>query len=154
MNGRVTPRVKVVIKKLEGFEDFSLPSYGSEGAAALDLYAAIDTACVHVWPQMRKLISSGISIAIPPGYEATIRPRSGLALKKGLSIVNSPGTIDSDYRGPVGIIIINHGEDRVMIMRGERIAQMVITPIHRIEWKEGELDETDRGHGGYGSTGK
>ena len=96
---------------------------------------------------------TGISIALPAGYEAQIRPRSGLALKQGISIVNSPGTIDSDYRGKIGVILINHGHERVMIKRAMRIAQMVVQPVSRVSWEEGELDKTDRGEGGFGHTG-
>ncbi len=154
LGNRIVPIVPVKVKRLDGAKDFILPNYVTGGAAAVDLYAATEDPFIILWPGKRILISSGIAIALPEGYEATIRPRSGLALNKGLSIVNSPGTIDSDYRGPVGIILINHGEEKVKIDRGERIAQMVITPVYRLEWVEGELCETDRGLGGFGSTGK
>lgn len=145
--------INVKIKKLEGFEDFILPVYATPGACAVDLYAATEEGFVIIHPRDRLLISSGIAIALPEGYEAQIRPRSGLALKNGLSIVNSPGTIDSDYRGPVGVILINHGDDKVTIYRGERIAQMVVAPVTRANWVEGELCETERGAKGFGSTG-
>jgi dUTP pyrophosphatase len=150
------PYVDVRVKKLPGFEDFELPTYATTGAVCLDLRAALDEPVIHIWPGMRKLIPSGIAIALPPGYEAQIRPRSGLAYKQGVTLANSPGTIDSDYRGPVGVLIINHGEDRVRIKRGDRIAQMLVQAVPRIQWieVEDELDKTDRGRGGYGSTGK
>jgi dUTP pyrophosphatase len=145
--------IDVKIKKLAGFEDFKLPEYATPGACAVDLFAATEEGFLIIRPGDRALISTGISIALPEGYEAQIRPRSGLAKNKGLSIVNSPGTIDSDYRGPVGVILINHGEDRIIISRGERIAQMVVAPVTRANWIESELCETERGAGGFGSTG-
>lgn len=140
------------IKKLEGFEDLPLPSYGTQQACAADLHAAIDEHII-LQPGCRVLISAGISIELPEGYEAQIRPRSGLALKSGLSIVNSPGTIDSDYRGSIGVILINHSkDDHVRINRGQRIAQMVIAPVTRANWVMGELNDTERGADGFGST--
>ncbi len=154
LGSRIVPTVTVKVRKVEGFEDFSLPAYSTPEAAAVDLYAALDDPFLILWPGKRTLISSGIAIALPIGYEAQIRPRSGLALNKGLSLVNSPGTIDSDYRGPVGLIIINHGEEKIRIERGERIAQMVIAPVTRLAWSEVELCETERGIDGFGSTGK
>ena len=131
-----------------------LPQYATPGSSGMDLYADVDGE-VTLLPGEIKLISSGIYISIPAGYEAEIRPRSGLALKHGISIVNTPGTIDSDYRGLLGIIMINHGKDRFPIKRGDRIAQMVIKEVVRaaIDVKE-ELDETARAHGGFGHTGK
>lgn len=128
-----------------------LPEYATQGAAGLDLRAAED---VTIAPMERKLISTGLQIAVPPGYEAQVRPRSGLALKHGLTLVNTPGTIDSDYRGEVGLIMINLGEDVVQIRMGERIAQMVICPLVRVDVCEvTELTTTERGEGGFGSTG-
>lgn len=146
--------INVKIKKDEGFEDFLLPAYATPGACAVDLYAAIECGFTEILPGERMLISAGIFIALPEGYEAQIRPRSGLALTKGLSVVNSPGTIDSDYRGRVGVILINHGKDLIIVSRGERIAQMVIAPVTRANWIEGDLDDTERGADGFGSTGK
>jgi dUTP pyrophosphatase len=147
--------VRVQIKKTEGFEDFDLPVYSTEGAAAIDLHAAIDTDFKIIYSERRMLIHAGFSMAIPEGYEAQIRPRSGLAIKHGISLVNSPGTIDSDYRGPVGVILVNHGDNKVVINRGDRIAQMVISPVSKIVWEEtSELCDTERGQGGFGSTGK
>lgn len=145
--------IDVKIKKDEGFEDFLLPVYATRGACAVDLYAALEVGFTEILPGERALISAGIFIALPEGYEAQIRPRSGLALTKGLSVVNSPGTIDSDYRGRVGVILINHGKDLIIVSRGERIAQMVIAPVTRANWIEGELDDTERGADGFGSTG-
>ena len=130
-----------------------LPSYESEGAAGMDLCAAIDEDIIlasRAWVK----VPSGICIALPPNYEAQIRPRSGLAAKKGITILNAPGTIDSDYRGEVQVILINHGTEAFTIQRGARIAQMIIMPITRAKWQECEaLAETPRGAGGFGSTG-
>jgi dUTP pyrophosphatase len=146
--------VFVSIKKSKGFEDFELPAYATEGACALDLRAAISEPSLILRPGKRALVSTGVSIALPVGYEAQIRPRSGLAISKGVSLVNSPGTIDSDYRGEVGVIVINHGEENVKIDRGDRIAQMVVAPVSRVIWYGETLSETERGSGGFGSTGK
>jgi dUTP pyrophosphatase len=145
--------VLIRIKKSKDFEDLPLPVYSTEGACAVDLFAAIDDVMI-IHPGDRTIISAGISIAVPEGYEASIRPRSGLAWKKGLTVLNSPGTIDSDYRGQVGVILINHGQLKIKIIRGERIAQMLVSPVTRIHWEEGELDETERGANGFGSTDK
>jgi dUTP pyrophosphatase len=144
--------LRVQIKKLR--PDAVVPRYMSELAAGLDLCAAID-APVVLGPGQRALIDTGLAIALPPGYEAQIRPRSGLALKHGISLVNSPGTIDADYRSSIGIIVINHGQEPVRIANGERIAQMVIAPVVQAELVEVDaLDETQRGAGGFGSTGR
>lgn len=130
-----------------------LPKYMSSGASGMDLYADVKSDVVLI-PGQVKLISSGIYIGIPQKYEAQIRPRSGLALKHGISIVNSPGTIDSDFRGLVGIILINLGKEPFKISRGDRVAQIVIKPIVQAELEEvKELDETDRSRGGFGHTG-
>ena len=141
------------ITKTDDAKDLQLPKYMSKGAAGMDLYAN-----VHEDTMIRrgeiKLIPTGIKIALPEGYEAQIRPRSGLALKNGITMVNSPGTIDSDYRGEIGVIIINHGERGFLVKRGDRIAQMVINRYERIEWSECEsLDETERADGGFGHSG-
>ncbi len=152
MSAMEKPVIK--FKKLSGFEDFLPPVYQTPGAVAVDLYAALEGPFMYLNPGKRTLISAGFCMALPGGYEGQVRGRSGLALRKGLGIVNSPGTIDSDYRGPIGVLLINHGEERVKIDRGDRIAQLVIAKVERPEWVEGELCETDRGAGGFGSTGK
>jgi len=125
----------------------------SSHAAGMDLYAALEKEIILV-PGERKLIPTGLAIALPDGYEAQIRPRSGLALKKGISLVNTPGTIDADYRGEIGVILINHGNDEINIKRGDRIAQMVINKIEQPVLVEvEELEETSRAKGGFGHTG-
>lgn len=129
----------------------SLPSYATEGAAGMDL-RSLDA--IALSPGERKLIPLGLRIAIPSGYEAQIRPRSGLALEHGLSMVNTPGTIDSDFRGEVSVLMINHGSKPVRLEAGERVAQMVVCPVPKVEWNPVEqLDETERAEGGFGSTG-
>lgn len=131
-----------------------LPAYQTEHAAALDLTANIDVP-ITLQPLERALIPTGIHMAIPAGYEAQIRPRSGLALKHGISMVNAPGTIDADYRGEIGVIMINLGQQPFTVNDGERIAQMALNKIGQIEWQPVEtLDETKRGSGGFGHTGK
>lgn len=130
-----------------------LPSYATLGAAGMDLLAAV-TAPVTIEPGQRQLIPTGFCIALPPDYELQIRPRSGLALKHGITLPNTPGTIDEDYRGEIGIIILNMGQESFVITRGMRIAQAVLAPVVRAAWIEVEdLDATDRGVGGFGSTG-
>jgi dUTP pyrophosphatase len=152
----LSERPLVAVKKLPHFGDLALPGYETAQSAGMDLRAAIEPGQhIDVLPGRRALIPTGLSIALPPGYEAQIRPRSGLALKNGVTCLNSPGTIDADYRGEVGVILINHGWEAFRISRGDRIAQMVIAPITQIDWMEQqELDETERGEGGFGSTGK
>ncbi len=143
----------VKIKKLRKF-DWPLPQYESEGAAGMDLRAYIEGEKLTLKPMERLLVPSGLAMEIPPGYEMQIRPRSGLALKQGVTMVNTPGTIDSDYRGEVGVILINLGENDFELRHGERIAQMVLAPVTRCAWIEVEdLEETRRGAGGFGSTG-
>ena len=145
--------IRVSVQRLPGAEDIPLPDYATPGAAALDLRAAVD-AEVTLHPGERKLIPTGIRIAIPEGFEGQVRPRSGLALKYGIALVNSPGTIDCDYRGPVQIIMANLGEDPFVIRRGDRIAQLVIAPVTRVVLEETDsLPETERSSGGFGSTG-
>jgi|TARA_B100001971_G_C18055404_1_gene465036 dUTP pyrophosphatase len=140
--------VKVKIKKIK--DNAVIPSYAHQGDAGVDLHSTEDYA---LSPGERILISTGIKIAIPVGYEAQVRPRSGLALKQGISVVNTPGTIDAGYRGEVGVIVINHGRDEVKIEKGKRIAQMVFNKIEEAVFEEtDELDETSRGQGGFGST--
>jgi len=134
--------------------DMPLPKYMSDQAAGMDLYACVNEE-VKLEHGDIKLIPTGIKIALPPGYEAQIRPRSGLALKHGIGLVNSPGTIDADYRGEIKIIMINFGKEPFAIKRGERIAQMVINKIAQIEWDVVEkLEDSTRGEGGFGHTGK
>lgn len=141
----------VEIKRLPNNDDLPLPAYETAGAAGLDLRAA---EAVTLKPGGRHLVSTGLSIALPQGYEAQVRPRSGLAVKYGVTVLNSPGTIDCDYRGEIKVPLINHGEDDFVIARGDRIAQMVIAPVTRISWSEvAALDDTARGAGGFGSSG-
>lgn len=147
----MTDRVGVRIKRLPHSEGLPLPAYATEGAAGMDVVAAED---VTLQPGGRHAVATGFSVAIPPGYEVQVRPRSGLALKHGVSVPNTPGTIDSDYRGELKVILINHGPEPFAIARGERIAQLVLAPVTVAAWDEvGELDETVRGAGGFGSTG-
>ena len=147
------PTLSLFIQRDPDALDLPLPSYATAGAAGMDLYAAVDDDVV-IAPGDRLSISTGIRIAVPEGFEAQIRPRSGLAIRHGLSMVNSPGTIDSDYRGIVKLILINHGQEPFTIRRSDRVAQMVICPVVRIEWTEtDELPQTLRGDGGFGHTG-
>ncbi len=133
---------------------FELPQYATEGSAGLDLKANIESP-ILLESLERKVIPTGLFMELPTGYEAQIRPRSGLALKKGLSIPNAPGTIDSDYRGEIGVILINLSSQPITINKGDRIAQMVISKYEQINWQESTvLSESTRGIGGYGSTGK
>jgi dUTP pyrophosphatase len=147
--------MKVMIQREPDAQDLPLPHYATAGAAGLDLCAAITTDVV-LKPGHRALVSTGLRLAIPMGYEGQVRPRSGLALRQGIGMVNSPGTIDSDYRGVVGIILINLGQEDVVIRRGDRIAQLVIAPVLQVEFEElvGEdLPASDRHEGGFGHTG-
>jgi dUTP pyrophosphatase len=144
----------VAIKLLPHGEGLPLPAYASAGAAGIDLAAAVDQS-LTLNPEHRALVPTGIAIALPEGYEGQVRPRSGLALKHGLTVLNSPGTIDCDYRGEVQVILANLGTEPVTIRRGDRIAQLVITPVTRAEIRRvAELPETMRGAGGFGSTGR
>ena len=147
--------MKLNVKTLEHFEGLDLPAYQTAGSAGLDLPAAVPAdAPVVIAPGEWRLIPTGICIALPEGYEAQIRPRSGLAAKKGISCVNTPGTVDADYRGELHVNLINHGKEPFVVQRGERIAQMVIGQFTQIRWNPVEtLDETARGAGGFGSTG-
>ncbi|MFZ4540777.1 MAG: dUTP diphosphatase [Rickettsiales bacterium] len=148
-----SPNVTIAITRLPHAKDLALPAYATEHSAGMDLLAAI-AENITLKTGERKLIPTGLSIALPDGYEAQIRPRSGLALKNGISLVNSPGTIDADYRGEIGIIVINHGAESFTIERGMRIAQMVIAPYTRAQFSELlELPTSNRGTGGFGSTG-
>ena len=146
-------KIKIRIKRKENSLDLPVPSYATAGASGLDLYADVEKELV-LNPNEIKLISAGFYISIPKGFEAQIRPRSGLALKHGISIVNAPGTIDSDYRGLVGIIMVNVGKSPFKMKRGDRIAQMVIAPVIKAELTEVKtLDKTKRSSGGFGHTG-
>ena len=145
--------VKVAVKILDNAVGMPLPAYATKGSAGMDLTAAIEEAIV-LEPGGRTLISTGISLALPIGYEAQIRPRSGLALKNGITVLNSPGTVDADYRGEIKVILANLGTEKFTIERGMRIAQMVIAKHEHVVWDEVEsLDESERGEGGFGSTG-
>ncbi len=145
--------LKISIQRLSHGLDLPLPAYATAQSAGLDLMAAIEGEIVLA-PGSRQLIPTGLAIALPAGFEAQVRPRSGLALKHGITVLNSPGTIDADYRGEVKVLLINHGAEPVRLQRGDRIAQMVVAPVTRIAWSVVErLDETERGAGGYGSTG-
>jgi len=145
--------IPVRVTTLPHFQGLALPAYATAGAAGLDLQAAIADPVVLA-PGERRVIPTGLTIAVPAGYEAQVRPRSGLALKQGLSIPNAPGTIDSDYRGEVGVILINLGQAPVTIERGMRIAQLVLAKVEQLAWESvASLDETARGTGGFGSTG-
>lgn len=141
---------KFYIVRTDDAKDLPLPKYMSAGAAGMDIFANVHTDTVIKTGEI-KLIPTGIKISLPNGFEAQIRPRSGLALKNGITMVNTPGTIDSDYRGEIGVIIINHGDMDFCIKRGDRIAQMVINKYERVVWTEAlTLDETKRGEGGFG----
>lgn len=146
--------IKIEILRLPGNEDLSLPQYMSPDAAGLDLYAAVKENII-LEPMERCLVPTGIIISIPSGYEGQVRPRSGLALKHGVTLLNSPGTIDADYRGEVGVIMVNFGKESFCIKRGERIAQLILAKVVRASWEEvKEISKTERGKGGFGSTGK
>ncbi len=146
----------VRVERLPHAEGLPLSAYETGGSAGMDLRAAVaEDAPLTLAPGARALVPTGLKIALEPGYEAQVRPRSGLALKHGLTCLNAPGTIDSDYRGEVGVILINHGQEPFVIRRGERIAQMVIARHEQAAMVEvGTLDETARGAGGFGSTGR
>lgn len=151
----MTAGVQVRVKTLDHFQGLDLPKYETAGAAGLDLPAAIPAdQPVVMDPGAWLAVPTGLCIALPVGYEAQVRPRSGLALKKGITVLNSPGTVDADYRGEIRVILINQSDRRFEIARGDRIAQMVIAPVQQAELQlVDELDETGRGAGGFGSTG-
>jgi dUTP pyrophosphatase len=143
------------VKRLPHGEGLPLPAYETAHAAGMDLRAAVtvDTP-ITLRPGDRKTVPTGLAIAIPPGFEGQVRPRSGLALRHGVTCLNAPGTVDADYRGEVMVILINHGAEDFVIRRGERIAQLLVSPVTQASWREVEsLDETARGDGGFGSTG-
>lgn len=143
--------VPVQVKRLPHGSGLPLPAYATSGAAGMDVVSAED---VTIAPGARHAVATGIALAIPQGYEVQVRPRSGLALKHGITVPNTPGTIDSDYRGELKVILINHGTEPFAIHRGDRVAQLVLAPVVQAAWEEvTELDATDRGEGGFGSTG-
>lgn len=143
--------VAVRIRRLPHGAGLPLPAYATSGAAGMDVVSAED---ITIAPGARHAVASGFAVAIPEGYEIQVRPRSGLALKHGITVPNTPGTIDSDYRGELKIILINHGAEDFAIARGDRVAQLVLAPVTQARWNEvDDLDETARGAGGFGSTG-
>ncbi len=147
------PPVPIRLRRLAHNADLPLPSYATQGAAGMDLVAAVGEPIV-IAPGQRALIPTGLAIALPHGYELQIRPRSGLALRQGIVLPNSPGTIDEDYRGEVQVILLNAGQEDFIVERGMRIAQAVLAPVVRAEWQITDtLDDTARGTGGFGSTG-
>ena len=151
MTGSDRPEIQV--QRLPHFEGLSLPSYATAGAAGMDVKAAVE-ADIVLSPGARTAVPSGLAMAIPAGFEMQVRPRSGLALKHGVTVANAPGTIDSDYRGEVKIMLVNHGEADFTITRGMRIAQLVVAPVSLARLAVADrLETTDRGNGGFGSTG-
>lgn len=152
----MTGRVAVEVCPLPHFDGLELPAYETSGAAGMDLRAAVsDSAPIELKPGERAIVPTGLSLAIPEGYEIQIRPRSGLAARHGITCLNTPGTIDSDYRGEVKVILVNLGDAPFTIGRAERIAQMVLAPVTQLTWNQvASLDETARGKGGFGSTGR
>ena len=150
-NQPTSPDVPLLVKRLPHGAGLELPGYATAGAAGMDVLSAED---VTLAPGERHAVATGLAIAIPQGYEVQVRPRSGLALKHGITVPNTPGTIDSDYRGELKVILINHGRAAFEIRRGDRVAQLVLARVTRATWlKVDELDETARGEGGFGSTG-
>lgn len=146
-------RIQVAVRRLDHASDLALPRYETEGAAGLDLLAAV-AGSVTLAPGAVQMIPTGLAIALPPDFEAQIRPRSGLAAKFGVTVLNAPGTIDCDYRGEIKVLLINHSSQDFIIERGTRIAQMVVAPVTKLTWVETDLlPETMRGAGGFGSTG-
>lgn len=143
--------VPVMVKRLPGNDDLPLPAYATAGAAGMDVVSAED---IDLAPGARHAVATGLAMAIPDGFEIQVRPRSGLALKHGVTVPNTPGTIDSDYRGELKVIMINLGAETFSIRRGDRVAQLVLAPVTQASWLEVEtLDDTARGTGGFGSTG-
>ena len=144
--------VPVRIRRLDTNPDLPLPAYATAGAAGMDVVAAED---VTIAPGARHAVATGLALAIPAGFEVQVRPRSGLALKQGVTVPNTPGTIDSDYRGELKVILINHGHAPFVVTRGDRVAQLVLAPVTQAQWLEvDQLDATARGAGGFGSTGQ
>ncbi|MDH3242381.1 MAG: dUTP diphosphatase [Alphaproteobacteria bacterium] len=154
MTGADEQGIGIKIQRLPHAGDLPLPAYATAGSAGVDLAAAVE-AEVILPPGGRALIPTGFAIALPDGFEAQVRPRSGLAVRDGVSVLNAPGTIDADYRGEVKVCLVNQGERPFTVRRGERIAQMVVAPVSRLQWSETQaLDATARDTGGFGSTGK
>ncbi|OGP55088.1 MAG: deoxyuridine 5'-triphosphate nucleotidohydrolase [Deltaproteobacteria bacterium RBG_13_52_11b] len=146
-------KIRIHIKRLTNDQPVSLPQYMTEGSSGMDLFASLKKE-VTLQPGERGLIPTGISVAIPEGFEGQVRPRSGLAIRKGIGIINAPGTIDADYRGEIGVLLINFGNEPVTLRHGDRIAQMVISRVYRAIWEEAdELPPTLRREGGFGHTG-
>ncbi len=146
--------LEVQVERLPHAAGLPLPSYQTEQAAGLDLHAAVE-APLELGPGVRALVPTGLKVGLPPGFEGQVRPRSGLALRHGVTVLNAPGTVDADYRGEVGVVLINHGQQPFVIQRGERIAQLVVAPVTRACLVEvASLDETARGGGGFGHTGR
>jgi dUTP pyrophosphatase len=145
--------LRVRVRKLPHAIDLPLPVAASVGSAGLDLGAAVAQP-LEILPRQRVLVPTGLVLGIPPGFEGQVRPRSGWAWREGLTVLNAPGTIDSDYRGELQVLLVHLGERPVTIRRGDRIAQLVIGPVVRVEWEEVELEPTERGSGGFGSTGR
>lgn len=151
MSAHILPRIQIALKRLDHGMDLPLPFYATSGAAGMDVVAAEE---IDLQPGQRHPVATGLAIAIPAGYEVQVRPRSGLALKHGVTVPNSPGTIDSDYRGELKILMINHGDQAFPIKRGDRIAQLVVAPVQIADFIEVDsLDDTARGDQGFGSTG-
>ncbi len=149
----MSDKVKISLTPMDHAVGLNLPTYATEHSAGMDLTAALEEA-IEIGPSERMLIPTGLAIALPDGYEAQIRPRSGLALKHGITVLNAPGTIDADYRGEIGVILVNMGASPFTVERGMRIAQMVIAQHAKVEWELAEeLEETERGSDGFGSTG-
>ena len=147
----MTASVEITVQRLAHARDLPLPRFASAGSAGLDLYAAAGPLTLS--PGARALVGTGLALALPQGFEGQVRPRSGLALTHGVTVLNSPGTIDSDYRGEVGVLLVNLGESPFVVERGMRIAQLVIAPLGRARLVEGAVPPSDRGTGGFGSTG-
>jgi dUTP pyrophosphatase len=147
---------EVAVRRLPHAQGLPLPAYETAHAAGMDLRAAVpEDGPLTLHPGDRRPVPTGLAIAIPPGFEGQVRPRSGLALRHGVTCLNSPGTVDADYRGEVMVILINHGAEAFVVRRGERIAQLLISPVVQASWREvAELDATARGDGGFGSTGR
>ena len=143
---------RIVAERLPHAADLALPEYQTDQAAGMDLRAALAEP-VTLAPFERRSVPTGLRMALAPGFEAQVRPRSGLALKQGLTVLNAPGTVDADYRGEVAVLLVNLGSEAVEITHGMRIAQLVIAPVTRATWVEGQMDETGRGTDGFGSTG-
>lgn len=147
----MTNQIAIEVKRLAHGEGLTLPAYATEGSAGMDVVAAED---VTIAPGARHAVATGLSVAIPQGYEIQVRPRSGLAFKHGITVPNTPGTIDSDYRGELKVLLINHGPEDFAVARGDRVAQLVVAPVTQGIWQEvDQLDATQRGAGGFGSTG-